>query len=55
MGKDDDAFRRQQVLRIRVGVRTGVLDVGTDSLTVNVSLNPGHGMKYQSQVRRFEV
>ena len=32
-----------------------VLDVGEDSLTVKVSLNPGHGMNYHSHERRDEV
>ena len=32
-----------------------VLDVGTDSLTVKVTLNPGHGMNYHSHERRNEV
>ena len=32
-----------------------VLDVGTDSLTVKVTLNPGHGMNYHSHERRDEV
>jgi mannose-1-phosphate guanylyltransferase len=32
-----------------------VLDVGTDSLTVKVTLNPGHGMNYHSHDRRDEV
>ena len=32
-----------------------VLDVGVDSLTVKVTLNPGHGMNYHSHERRDEV
>lgn len=32
-----------------------VLDVGTDSLTVKVTLNPGHKMNYHSHDRRDEV
>ena len=32
-----------------------VLDVGSDSLTVKVTLNPGHGMNYHSHERRSEV
>ena len=32
-----------------------VLDVGADSLTVKVTLNPGHGMNYHSHDRRDEV
>ena len=32
-----------------------VLDVGEDSLTVKVTLNPGHGMNYHSHERRDEV
>ena len=32
-----------------------VLDVGSDSLTVKVTLNPGHGMNYHSHERRDEV
>lgn len=32
-----------------------VLDVGTDSLTVKVTLNPGHRMNYHSHDRRDEV
>lgn len=32
-----------------------VLDVGTDSLTVKVTLNPGHRMNYHSHERRNEV
>lgn len=32
-----------------------VLDVGADSLTVKVTLNPGHGMNYHSHNRRDEV
>ena len=31
------------------------MDVGTDSLTVKVTLNPGHGMNYHSHDRRDEV
>ena len=30
------------------------MDVGTDSLTVKVTLNPGHGMNYHSHDRRDE-
>ncbi len=29
--------------------------MGTDSLTVKVTLNPGHGMNYHSHERRNEV
>lgn len=32
-----------------------VLDIGADSLTVKVTLNPGHGMNYHSHERRSEV
>lgn len=32
-----------------------VLDVGSDSLTVKVTLNPGHGMNYHSHEKRDEV
>ena len=32
-----------------------VLDVGTDSLTVKVTLNSGHGMNYHSHERRAGV
>lgn len=32
-----------------------VLDVGANSLTVNVSLNPGHSMNYHCHDRRDEV
>lgn len=31
------------------------MDVGTDSLTVKVTLNSGHGMNYHSHDRRDEV
>ena len=30
------------------------MDVGTDSLTVKVTLNPGYGMNYHSNDRRDE-
>ena len=32
-----------------------VLDAGSDSLTVKVTLNPGHGMNYHSHMHRDEV
>ncbi len=32
-----------------------VLDVGEDSLTIKVTLNPGHGMYYHSHMRRDEI
>ena len=32
-----------------------VLDVGADSLTLKVTLNPGHGVNYHSHERRAEV
>lgn len=50
-----DSFVQQVMFAEKSWGSYRVLDVGSDSLTVKVTLNPGHGMNYHSHERRSEV
>ena len=50
-----DKFDQQVMFAEKSWGSYKVLDVGEDSLTVKVTLNPGHGMNYHSHERRSEV
>ncbi|MBQ9662161.1 MAG: cupin domain-containing protein [Oscillospiraceae bacterium] len=50
-----DAIDRQIMFAEKSWGSYRVLDVGESSMTVKVTLNPGHGMNYHSHERRDEV
>lgn len=50
-----DAIDRQVMFAEKSWGSYRVMDVGKDSMTVKVTLNPGHKMNYHSHMRRDEV